>query len=99
MGRRLVYLGAASDIIPEIVSSHAEPGRDYPVGGVVVGNLGDDEPWTRRIFRLPDPPVRSRAARRRGTGNPTWFMSSTGPSAGALFVDTDGRRVQDGDDF
>lgn len=97
---RFVRLGAAADILPEIVSSHAEPGQDYPVGSVVVGST---YPYlsrrVRRMFWLPRHPVRSQAALNRMTGHPKWFMSSQGPASGALFIDTDGRRIQDGDDF
>ena len=41
----------------------------------------------------------SRAVARRNTGDPKWFMSSAAPPTGALFIDTDGLRIQDGDDF
>lgn len=99
---RYVRLGSVVDILPELVSStSALPGQDYPVGGVVVGRIYPEDPnkWTRRVFRSWAPNVRSRATMRRNTGNPIWFMSSVAPQAGALFVDTDGRRIQDGDDF
>lgn len=106
---RFVRLGAASELVPQLVSAHAMPDQDYPVTrGVVVGHVddlgripgripGDPNSYSRRMFRRRD--IDSVAARRRDTGEPKWFMTSYGPSAGALFVDTDGFRVQDGDDF
>lgn len=51
------------------------------------------------------PRGQSRAAAGRMRGDPAYFISSpagggvSGVSSGALFVDTDGRRVQHGDDF
>lgn len=87
---------------PQFVSSdHAVPGQDYPLGGVVIGQVsaGGAVSFTRTAFRRRNPVVISKAALRRQTGDPKWFMSSAAPPAGALFIDTDGRRVQDGDDF
>jgi hypothetical protein len=84
-----------------VSSNHAVPDQDYPLGAVVIGRLMEDGrfDWTRRRFARRLPSTVSRAALRRASGDPKWFMSSVAPSTGALFIDTDGRRVQDGDDF
>lgn len=137
-------VGSASS--PSFVSSNfAVPGQDYPIEGVVLGNVdklppgalsaedadafvGDEgtlvdeinemqeevarKPYvsfTRRAFQRRLPARLSRAALKRATGEPKYFMSSAAPptggldgildASGALFIDTDGFRVQDGDDF
>lgn len=60
---------------------------------------GRFRPWmserTRRMFRRPRmrPSV---AVENRMTGDPKWFMSSMGPSTGALLIDTDGLEIRTG---
>ena len=60
---------------------------------------GRFRPWmsdrTRRMFRRPRmrPSV---AVENRMTGDPQWFMSSVGPSTGALLIDTDGLEIRTG---
>lgn len=145
---RFVRIGrlVGSTSSPSFVSSNfAVPGQDYPIEGVVLGNVnvsseevspgelsaedadafvGDDDAlvdeinemqdeidnrpyvsFTRRAFQRRLPARISRAALKRATGEPKYFMSSAAPptggldTSGALLIDTDGFRVQDGDDF
>lgn len=80
---------------PEEPEAEAEP--DYGARlGYRRGRSDLDGYVTMPQAMLARPRRQSRAAVRRMRGDPGVFVSS---SAGALFVDTDGRRVQHGDDF
>lgn len=63
------------------------------------GRSGLDGYVTMPSAMLSQPRRQSRAAAARMTGDPSAFLSSPGAGGvGALFIDTDGLRVQHGDD-
>lgn len=98
---RFLRIGRVS--LPQLASSHVldrYSDGSYAFDGDEAGDLGISD-RVRRMFRRPvmRPSV---AAARRATGDPKWFMSAPGPGtsmSGALFVDTDGYQIRDGDGF
>lgn len=93
---RFVRIGRM--ISPEVMTSTSTFADGE--SGLVIGNVGDPT-ISRRLRRMftHGPIGPSRAAARRATGDPRYFMGGGSTGSGALFVDTDGHRIQDGDDF
>lgn len=87
-------------LTPESISSTHELDR-YSDGSYAFEQESGDLGISRRVRRMFERPRMrpSVAVARRNTGDPKWFMSAPSPNVGALFVDTDGLRIQDGDDF